>query len=59
MTKPTTYKLGFPKLGYPTVPFASGAPFQRDPTTSDLKDTANGGFYQIGTIWPNQSNNKV
>lgn len=59
MTKPTTYKLGFPKLGYPTVPLASGSPFQRDPTSSDLRDTANGGYYQIGTVWPNEATGAI
>lgn len=55
MTSPTTYKLGFPKLKYSTVPMASGAPFQRDPTSSDLFDPKVGGYYQIGTVWPNES----
>ncbi len=59
MTSPTTYKLGYPKLPYSTVPMASGAPFQRDPTTSDLKDPRVGGFYQIGTIWPNEATGGV
>ncbi len=55
MTSPTTYKLGFPKLKYATVPMASGAPFTRDPTSSDLYDPKVGGFYQIGTLWPNKT----
>ena len=59
MTSPTTYKLGFPKLKYSVVPMASGAPFQRDPTTADLYDTKVGGFYKIGTIWPNEATGGV
>jgi hypothetical protein len=55
MTSPTTYKLGFPKLKYSVVPMASGAPFQRDPTTSDLFDPKVGGYYNIGTVWPNEA----
>lgn len=55
MTSPTTYKLGFPKLKYSTVPMASGSPFQRDPTTGDLLDPKVGGPYQIGTLWPNEA----
>jgi hypothetical protein len=50
MTSPTTYKLGFPKLKYPTVPMASGAPFQRAPTTADVNDPKVGSFYKIGTM---------
>lgn len=59
MTSPTTYKLGYPKLSYSVVPMASGAPFQRDPTTSDLFDPKVGGYYKIGTIWPNESTGGV
>jgi hypothetical protein len=59
MTSPTTYKLGFPKLKYSVVPMASGAPFQRDPTTSDLFDPKVGGYYNIGTIWPNEATGGV
>lgn len=59
MTSPTTYKLGFPKLSYSAVPMASGAPFQRAPTTADLKDTKVGNFYKIGTIWPNAATGDV
>lgn len=59
MTSPSTYKLGFPKLPYSVVPMASGAPFQRDPTTADLYDTRVGGFYKIGTIWPNAATGGV
>jgi len=59
MTSPTTYKLGFPKLKYSVVPMASGAPFQRDPTTADLYDPKVGGFYNIGTIWPNAATGGV
>lgn len=55
MTSPTTYKLGFPKLKYSAVPMASGAPFQRNPTTSDLFDPRVGGYYNIGTAWPNEA----
>lgn len=49
----TTYKHGFPVDRYAPVPFASGAPFQRDPTTADVYDTRAGGNYNIGTVWPN------
>lgn len=59
MTSPSTYKLGFPKLKYSVAPVASGSPFQRDPTTSDLLDTKVGGPYQIGTFWPNTANNTL
>lgn len=59
MTSPTTYKLGFPKLKYSVVPMASGAPFQRDPTSSDLFDPKVGGYYQIGTVWPNEATGGV
>jgi hypothetical protein len=59
MTSPTTYKLGFPKLKYSVVPMASGAPFQRDPTTADLFDPKVGGYYNIGTIWPNEATGGV
>jgi hypothetical protein len=59
MTTPTTYKLGYPKLKYPTVPFASGAPFQRNPTSSDLLDPRVGSPYQIGTLWPNEANDTI
>lgn len=59
MTSPTTYKLGFPKLKYSVVPMASGAPFQRDPTTADLFDPKVGGYYNIGTIWPNEATGAV
>lgn len=55
MTSPTTYKLGFPKLKYSVVPMASGAPFQRDPTSADLIDPIVGGFYKVGTLWPNEN----
>jgi hypothetical protein len=50
MTSPTTYKLGFPKLKYSVVPMASGAPFQRNPTSSDIFDPVVGGQYKIGTV---------
>ena len=50
MTSPTTYKLGFPKLKYSLVPMASGAPFQRNPTTSDIIDPIVGAPYKIGTV---------
>lgn len=53
MVQRSTYKLGFPKLNYSTVPYASGAPFQRAPTTSDIMDPKAGAFYNIGTLWPN------
>ncbi len=59
MTSPSTYKLGYPKLLYGVVPMASGAPFQRDPTTSDLFDPRVGGYYKIGTIWPNEATGGV
>lgn len=59
MTSPTTYKLGFPKLKYSVVPMASGAPFQRDPTTSDLFDPKVGGYYNIGTVWPNEATKAI
>lgn len=59
MTSPSTYKLGYPKLTYSTVPMASGAPFQRNPTTSDLRDTKTGGYYKIGTVWPNASTGAI
>lgn len=59
MTSPSTYKLGNPKLVYGVVPMASGAPFQRDPTTSDLFDPRVGGYYKIGTIWPNEATGGV
>lgn len=56
MTSPLTYKHGFPKVKYSVVPMASGAPFQRNPTTSDLFDPQVGGQYRIGTLWPNVAN---
>jgi hypothetical protein len=59
MTTPSTYKLGYPKLEYSLVPMASGAPFQRDPTSSDLKDPKVGNFYKIGTVWPNEATNAI
>jgi hypothetical protein len=59
MTSPTTYKLGFPKLKYSVVPMASGSPFSRDPTTADLFDPKVGGYYNIGTVWPNEADNKA
>ena len=59
MTSPTTYKLGFPKLKYSLVPMASGSPFQRNPTSSDLKDPKVNGFYNIGTLWPNKANSTL
>lgn len=55
MTSPSRGRLGFPWLKYSTVPMASGAPFQRDPTSSDVLDPKVGGFYKIGTVWPNES----
>lgn len=59
MTSPTTYKLGFPKLKYSVVPMASGAPFQRDPTTADYMDPRVGAPYLVGTIWPNEATGGV
>lgn len=59
MTSPTTYKLGFPKLVNSVVPMASGAPFQRAPTTADLLDPRVGGPYKIGTMWPNAATGSV
>ena len=59
MTSPSTYKLGYPKLKYSVVPMASGAPFQRDPTTSDLLDPKVGGPYKIGTVWPNEATGAI
>ncbi len=56
---PNTYKHGYPVDRYTLVPMASGAPFQRDPTTSDVYDTRAGGNYQIGTIWPNAATGGV
>jgi hypothetical protein len=52
MASAITYKHGFPKLSYSQVPYASGSPFQRAPTTSDIMDPKAGSFYQIGTLWP-------
>jgi|SRR5579859_2413733 len=59
MTSPTTYKLGTPWLKNSVVPMASGAPFQRDPTSSDVLDPRVGGPYKIGTIWPNSATGAV
>jgi hypothetical protein len=59
MTAPTTYKLGFPKLKNSLVPMASGAPFQRDPTSADYLDPRVGAPYAIGTIWPNEATGGV
>lgn len=53
MASAITYKHGFPKLSYSNVPYASGSPFQRAPTTADIMDPKAGSFYQIGTLWPN------
>jgi hypothetical protein len=59
MVQRTTYKLGFPKLSYSTVPYASGSPFQRAPTTSDIMDPLAGSFYNVGTLWPNTATNTL
>lgn len=56
---PNTYKHGYPVDRYTLVPMASGAPFQRNPTTSDVYDSRAGGNYQIGTIWPNAATGAV
>lgn len=38
---------------------ASGSPFQRDPTSSDIFDPKVGSQYKIGTIWPNAATGGV
>ena len=59
MTTPLTYKHGYPPQKNQLVPMASGAPFQRDPKTSDLKDSKTGLLYKPGTLWPNQAANRL
>lgn len=59
MTYPITYKHGYPKLMNSLVPMASGAPFQRDPTSSDLVDSATGKPYAPGTVWPNEATKAI
>lgn len=54
-----TYKHGYPPQKNTLTPFATGAPFQRDPTTADLLDTSTGKYYVAGTLWPNQANNRL
>ena len=57
MTSPTTYKLGYPKLKYPLVPYAGT--FSTDPTSANVLDPKAGGNYPIGTMWVNKSTNGV
>ena len=37
------------------VPTAAYPPKNRDPTTQDLKNPFNGGYYKISTVWVNQT----